>query len=138
MPSLAVEAGQWGVTRHGVPRITAAAPPRGRDRTATGETRSAESYRRTCPAHTGCDQHASGAWAARRSAALAVRASAPHARGSAVQQPAGAVSLFRLRAASRRAPEVSGESPRTGDCVPGLVERAAASQAAGPLPGLER
>src|SRR5579863_356403 len=43
VPSLAVEAGQRGVARHGVPRATAAAAPRRRDRTATGETRGTES-----------------------------------------------------------------------------------------------
>src|SRR5579864_5851472 len=121
-----------------MPRASAAAPPRRRDPTASGAPQSAESFGRTRAARSSDPRQPSRAQATGPAHSTGVFARAPHAGRAAVQQPAGAVSLFRLRAAGGRAPEVSGESTRAGDCVPGLVERATASQAAGPLPGLER
>src|SRR6266568_5574240 len=64
---------------------------------------------------------------AERVGAAHYRTGAENAARSLVQWPGRTVSLSGLRTTGGRAPEVSGVSERTGDCVSGMVEFTAAS-----------
>src|SRR5437588_12338310 len=77
-----MEAGQWRVAGHGLPRIAADAAPCRPDRVAAGETPGTESNRGTRTARTGDPRQPAGAWAVGEHHSVRVCASAPHAGGS--------------------------------------------------------
>src|SRR5258708_3850904 len=133
-----METGQRRTARRGLPRFAVAVGAGRRDRVAAG----APPHPRPMPepalaAGAVADRYDAAGHAARCAGRDRDSACAAHWRRAAVQQPDGAVSLSRLRAAGRRAPEVSGVGATAAGGVSGVVVVTPPSGGARPLHRLE-
>src|ERR1035438_9862890 len=103
---MAMETGQRGAVRYGLPRSSANAAPRRRDRTARDSSDLAQSVRTKKQTATHPDRYDAADRRTHRHPSDLVSTGPKNIRRTAVQQSHRASSLSRLRATSGRAPEV--------------------------------
>src|SRR5713226_9761527 len=135
---MAVETGQRRFARYGLPRLVAYAAPGRRDRITAHPLPNSQPLRPAGNSRTDADRHDADRRRPQGTPAGRVATGAAHGRRVAVQQPDGAVSLFKIRTTGGGAPEISGLGAGTSHRVPGVEFGAAPSGQPGPLYRLER
>src|SRR6516164_5630458 len=108
MRAVAVASAQRGPARHRLPRPPGGAASGGAPRPAAGAGACPAACEHAPAAPRDRGRHDTVARVAACATAARVPSGATHARGGGVQQPAGAVSLPRVRAPDRRAPKIHG------------------------------